>query len=505
MLVFLSSKLIVPIMKATIAKACFILAILMSVFVTCSKNDDPTETSDPQEGTIEAPPASTSSDPPVILREADAVVDDFLAKNDTMESLIHLADWFTSCPHITSARVCDDSLSVSMVFSSGLLGNYALNSLFGSIASGISIPSDFKISIMEGGDAKIVKVFDGNSRPDQQAVAETIDNISQSLEELGYSVTTESPATETMDISYFRRLFSNAPPILVLFTHGVNHSSGTDTRYGLATLEDVPDGTELDESEMNTYGIIRLRSIDRTVWTLLHEFASQNFNATEKCYFSLHACNVAQDNELIQGFMNQPDEIVLLAHSRAARFDQIRTLTQHMYNSLTDTFTIQQAYDDLPNAYHTRLFSEPDADIMLAETFLSTSYGPSREHSMAFYEESETGTESGVRIPSYTITSNVCSSGRMGCDSVIAIVVPRAPGTHQIADGVVIALFEGGAQFGAGPGLRGVSGTVTINAPQDGIISGGYTATVGRWGAGLIPSEHNPSETRSLTGYFKID
>ncbi len=485
-------------MKLTIKKTCTFLALLVLLLVTCSKDYD---LADPSE-----PVASTSSIPTVILKEADAVIDNYLTQYDTLESLQHLASWFSLSQHISSAIVCDDSLSVSMVFSSGLRANYALRSTqLGSKSADLGTSLEPKLCIMEGGDAKIVKVFDGNTTRDQQTLAETIDNLNHSLEELGYSVTNYNSTNTTLDISFFRTLFSYAPPVLAIFTHGIDHSTDTETRYGIATLEEVPDEMEVDSSEINTYGITRLRSSGRTYWTLLRDFASSYFNSSEKCYFSLHACNVAQDNELIQGFMNQPDTIVLLAHSRSARFDQIRTLTRNMYTSLTDTFTIQQAYDHLSNRYNTTLFSKPDADIMLAETFLSSNYGPSREHFMVEYHESETGNESGVRIPSYTISSNVCVSGGMGCDSIIAIVVPRAPGTYQLTDGVVIALFESAAKFAAALNCRGVSGTVTINAPQNGIISGGYSATVGIWEGGLIPSESDPSDTRSIQGYFKIN
>jgi hypothetical protein len=484
-------------MKLTIKITCAFLALLGLLFVACSKDDN----QDPY-----GPAASTSSIPTVILKEADAVIDNYLTHYDTLESLEQLASWFSSSQHISSAIVCDDALSVSMIFSSGLRANYTLRTTYlGSKSADLSKSVKPKLSIMEAGDAKIVKVFDGNTTRDQQVVAETIDNLTHSLEELGYSVTNYNSTTTTMDISFFRTLFRNAPPVLVIFTHGIDHSTDTETRYGIATREEVPDEMEVDSSEMNTYGIVRLRSEERTYWTLLRDFANSYFNSYGKCYFSLHACNVAQDNELIQGFLNQPDTIVLLAHTRSARFDQIRTLTRNMYTSLTDTFTIQQAYDHLSNNYHTSLYSKPDADIMLAETFLSSNYGPAREHFIVDYHDSETGNEDGIRIPSYTISSNVCASGEMGCDSIIAIVVPRAPGTYQLTDGVVIVLFEGGAEFAAALNCRGVSGTVTINAPQNGILSGGYSATVGIWQGALIPSENDPSDTRNIQGYFKIN
>lgn len=482
-------------MKLTTISLTF-LALLVWLFVTCSKDDSLGPS---------GPAPSTSSIPTVILEEADAVIDNYLTQFDTLESLQYLASWFSSSQHISSAIVSDDALSVSMVFSWGLRASYTLRSTFlgsKSAYSGTSLKP--KLSIMEGGDAKIVKVFDGHTTRDQQAVAETIENLNNSLEELGYSVTNYNSSTATLDISFFRSLFRDAPPVLVIFTHGIDHSTATDTRYGIATREEVPDEMEVDSSEINTYGIVRLRSEERTYWTLLRDFASSNFNSYGKCYFSLHACNVAQDNALIQGFLNQPDTIVLLAHTSSARFDQIRTLTRNMYTSLTDTFTIQQAYDHLSNNYHTSLFSKPDAEIMLAETFRSSNYGPAREHFIVEYHNSETGNEDGIRIPSYTISSNVCASDEMGCDSIINIVVPRAPGTYQLTDGVVIVLFEGGAAFAAALNCRGVSGTVTINAPQNGIISGGYSAVVGIWQGALNPSENDPSDTRNIQGYFKI-
>jgi len=108
-------------MKLKIKKTCAFPALLVLLLVNCSKDDylGPS-----------GPVASTSSIPTVILKEADAVIDSYLAQYDTLESLQYLASWFSSNENISSAKVCDDDLSVSMVFSSGLRASYTLISTF---------------------------------------------------------------------------------------------------------------------------------------------------------------------------------------------------------------------------------------------------------------------------------------------------------------------------------------------------------------------------------------
>lgn len=473
------------------------LSIVVFLLITCSKNDNGlSDTSEPE--------ASESSNPFAILTQADDVIDYYLARFDTLASLQRLATWFSENENTSLVKVCDESSSLSIVFSSGLRANYALRTTFDDIVfAGLNNVVKPKLAIMEAGDAKIIKVFGAESRRSQQLLDETIEIMTSSLDELGFSVDYHDSTNTTLDIDFFRRLFINAPPVLTIFTHGINHSTETETLYGLATLEEVPEGTENDPDDY-AYGVIRLRSSGKTYWTLLRDFASRHFNPSDKCYFTLHACNVAQDTSLIQGFMAQADTLVMLTHNSRANFNHIHNITENLYASLTDTFTIQQAYDDLSHNYGAGLFSKPDAHLLLGETFVCN-FGPSREHFFAQYVESMTGKEDGDRIPSYTITANVCASAEIGCDSVLNIVVPRTTGTYHLTDGVFLILFDGTTQFSAVMGCRGVSGTVTISALADGILSGSYRATLGTWPPGQLCSEHNPVDTRTIEGYFKIE
>lgn len=461
---------------------------------------------------ITGPGITAQSNPLIVMAQGDTVLDFFKRTTDTTHALDSLAAWFRSVSIVSSAQISDDSLSVGIIFKDGLHANYSTVPPFyeppreitldhpeDSLIKNLSKRSKMSLRNIGGGHAKIVAVFgDG-----MNSIEQSIQKIRDSLTILGYPVEIEDTSTvPSFNEDYFRSLFNGAPEVLVLFTHGVFFGQAT---YGLMTREEylVYDSGAQDNEYI---GLARYHGTDYKV--LMRSFISQNFDALHFCFLELHACNAALDNNLINAFTVRPDSVVVFAHTSAARGINIQNIITNLYRSLSDTFTIQQAYNALPSANraNTILVSKPNADVLLAETF-TCSVGPSHDHFNSTFVPCTTHV-SGTRVPGYTITSFCCAGSAGGpCDTSINIVVPSTIGTHTLADGVIIVLNRGSPLNGfiSANGFIGVSGSVTLLSVHDGFISGNYSAVLGRWETGKIPTDAPPIETVNLNGRFKID
>ncbi len=480
---------------------------LCAMVISCS--DDSSEPTNPAGGGGHGVVADDN--PLVVLRQADTVLTHYEGLVGMPQAVDSLATWFASLANVRTAEACDDSISVDIVFADGLRAGYCVTDPFSAVAKSVAIEpaggapagglakqAHADVRVMDGSDATIAVVFKGSTAPDRHQIDVAIEITRDSLEQFEYAVAVHDTTTTTFDIAYFDNLFSNPPAVLTIFTHGVLH----DSTCGLATREEYPDD---EEEDTNSIGAFRMRR-GPTYKALRAPFVEESFRATGPCFLSLHACHAGSDSALMAAFMEHADSIVVLTHSRRARMDHIRAITEHMYECLTDTFTIQQAYDDLSNRHASMLLSKPDADVLLGETF-TCNVGPSRDHFMGEYHTSTTHVD-GTPIDAFTMSADCCGSDSGGmCDTSISIVVPATVGTYTCDDGVVVTVPCGGLTriFAAVIGSRGVSASVTINSIQDGFISGSYRATVGYWTPGRSPAEVDPDTTLSLQGRFKIE
>ena len=485
------------------------LTIGMCIAVGCS--DDSSEPTNPNGGSGHGIVADTN--PLVVLQQADTVFDYYESSSGTAHALDSLAAWFGSLGSVSSARICDDSISIAVRFSSGLHASYCSADPFSVGADTVAVqtsadnPADrlakqarATVSIMEPGDATIALVYGGARATDRQQIDQAVEITRDSLEALDYTVTVHDTSNTTFDVAYFRDLFRNSPRVLTIFTHGVAYDSG----YGLATHEEYTDYDP--EADADTYiGAFRMRN-GSTYKAVRADYIRTNFRAASPTFLTLHACHLGRDSILMHAFMDPSDSIVILAYTRTARMHHVRTITANLYQRLTDTCTIQQAYAALPNRYVSVLHSKPNADVLLCETF-RCDVGPSVDHFMCRYSESVTHVD-GADVDAYTISAQCCADDSGGtCDTSMNIVVPRTVGAHTAGDGAFILLSCGIGvnSFTAGPGLQGVSANVRINSIQDGFISGSYSGTVGIWAPGANSSETDPIETVSVNGRFKIN
>ncbi len=437
------------------------------------------------------------------LTRADSVYAAHRGEGDSA-AVTPTLDWFNNQSNVDTARQCIDWWTIDVLFNNSVRARYhTQNPDSAGIQTSFNPPGLVSLAapfdtIVLYDRAYVLAPFDGQGQYRNAAQL-----VNDTLEHYGWTVTLRFDSAVTVDSLQQWMIYD--PGLFAVFSHG---SASPDSGDTVVFWTSEP----ADPETLEYYGLISSGEIliaqgrgGNAYYAITPRFIANHARFSYPGIVYVCACYNGQNRTMADAFLNAGAK-AYLSFSGRVRFDHGFAVTRDLFNALADTSTVQQAYDNLPNARSCTLYTNSHAEYMIGPNFTCNRHNtrdhltPSAVYSTLHYE--------GQPIDAVTVNGTVSPDGA-DTVAVLNVLCDRSPGSHSLSSGHCLFAYITAPptkDFVAGYAFVGVSGQVTMSGcgPVDSCVAAGYSATLGWWSASKDPTEDPPDETMQVSGHFKV-